>query len=859
MDSSASSTRPRVWLDSRRGIVPAASEASQSRKGSGGPRGALRDACRRLRRGGGATRGPRPRTAKRPTEPRSALRGGRQRRPPGRPSPCRSHATRRGRQAASRAGRVVGSARSAYDRVPPALRLSLRRRRAGRGERRSCDLPRRPRPRTRLAQARGTCGAVVDRRARPRGGRDAPARALRALPRRDRPRHPARSPGPRPGRGHRGSGPLPCRPGRARGADRARAEPGLPRRPTPARSARRAHRARRGGAGARAEARRGPADRGCARAGDGGLACALPAPGRPAGPREQLRLPGAQPPRSAPRPAPGARGDRARPRPGRGRALHSRRRGAAGERAPGARALGVRPGAHPPPRPGTGAAASRARRLPGSRRPRAPAPLPARLQDLEPARATPTRRGDPGRARPDRDRPRGAHLRVGHALRRRPERQLPALRPRLGRHRRSRPLLSGLPFDHAPARGLQPRRLRESGHGSADGERAAGARPRAAARHLRARPAPGRARPARRAALVGGSHRGPEPPAARLRAVPRRRPPRPHARVDGGRRSRASTRRAPGRVSSGMTGSLVGRRLVLLVPTLLGVVTLVFAFLHLVPGDPVEIMLGETAAPADVAALRRDLGLDRPLPAQYARFLARGARGDLGKSIAFRTSVTRAVAGRYPATLELAGAAFILALGLALPLGVAAALRPGSAVDRTTRLASLAGACLPGFWLGPLLILLFSLRLGWLPVSGRGGLAHLVLPATTLGLGMLAILVRLVRTSMIVALGEDYVRSARAKGAPEWRVIAVHALRNALLPVTTVAGLQAGALLAGAIITETIFAWPGLGRLLVQAIDARDYPLVQGCVLAIGLTYVAVNTATDLLHRAIDPRLRDAR
>src|SRR5206468_26369 len=217
---------------------------------------------------------------------------------------------------------------------------------------------------------------------------------------------------------------------------------------------------------------------------------------------------------------------------------------------------------------------------------------------------------------------------------------------------------------------------------------------------------------------------------------------------------------------------------------------------HLVPGDPVEIMLGETAAPADVAALRRDLGLDRPLPAQYARFLARGARGDLGKSIAFRTSVTRAVAGRYPATLELAGAAFILALGLALPLGVAAALRPGSAVDRTTRLASLAGTCLPGFWLGPLLILLFSLRLGWLPVSGRGGLAHLVLPATTLGLGMSAILVRLVRTSMIAALGEDFVRSARANGAPEWRVVAVHALRNALLPVTTVAGLQAGALLA---------------------------------------------------------------
>jgi peptide/nickel transport system permease protein len=304
--------------------------------------------------------------------------------------------------------------------------------------------------------------------------------------------------------------------------------------------------------------------------------------------------------------------------------------------------------------------------------------------------------------------------------------------------------------------------------------------------------------------------------------------------------------------------SLAGRRLLLLVPTLLGVATLVFAFLHLVPGDPVEIMLGESAAPADVAALRRDLGLDRSLPAQYGYFLARAVRGDLGRSIATRTSVARAVASRYPATLELAAAAFILAVALGLPLGIVAALRPGSVVDRVVRLASLVGVCLPGFWLGPLLILFFSLHLGWLPVSGRGGLAHLVLPATTLGLGMSAILVRLVRTSMLATLGEEYVRSARAKGAPEWRVVAVHALRNALLPVTTVIGLQAGALLAGAIITETIFAWPGLGRLLVQAIDARDYPLVQGCVLAIGLTYVAINTATDMLQRAIDPRLRDA-
>jgi peptide/nickel transport system permease protein len=303
--------------------------------------------------------------------------------------------------------------------------------------------------------------------------------------------------------------------------------------------------------------------------------------------------------------------------------------------------------------------------------------------------------------------------------------------------------------------------------------------------------------------------------------------------------------------------SLLVRRLLLTVPTLLGVATLVFAFLHFVPGDPVEIMLGETAAPADVDALRHDLGLDLPLAAQYTRFLTRAVRGDLGRSIAYRAPVTSIIAAHYPATLELAAAALLVALVVALPLGVLAALRPRSTVDRLARMASLAGACLPTFWLGPLLILGFSIELGWLPVSGRGGLAHLVLPAGTLGLGMMGILARLTRASMLEALGEDYVRTARAKGAPEWRVVAVHALRNALLPVTTVAGLQAGALLAGAIITETVFAWPGLGRLVVQAIDARDYPLVQGCILVIGVSYVAVNTATDLLHGVIDPRLRD--
>jgi len=291
---------------------------------------------------------------------------------------------------------------------------------------------------------------------------------------------------------------------------------------------------------------------------------------------------------------------------------------------------------------------------------------------------------------------------------------------------------------------------------------------------------------------------------------------------------------------------------------MLGAATIVFALLRAVPGDPVEIMLGESASPADVAALRRDLGLDGPPAAQYLAFLTRVARGDLGVSITYRAPVATVIASRYGATLELAGAAALVAVGFALPLGLLAASRPRSLADRLARLVSLLGACLPSFWLGPLLILVFSIELGWLPVSGRAGLDSVVLPALTLGLGMAGILVRLTRTTMLAALREDWIRTARAKGTPEWRVFALHALRNALPPVVTVAGLQAGGLLAGAIITETIFAWPGLGRLVVQAIDARDYPLVQGCVLAIAFTYLLMNTAADLLHRVLDPRLRDA-
>lgn len=301
------------------------------------------------------------------------------------------------------------------------------------------------------------------------------------------------------------------------------------------------------------------------------------------------------------------------------------------------------------------------------------------------------------------------------------------------------------------------------------------------------------------------------------------------------------------------------RRLALTIPTALGLTLLVFALLEIVPGDPVEIMLGEAALPADVAAMRSALGLDRPLPGRLAHFVAGLARGDLGHSIAFRAPVTQIIAARLPATLELAAAALLAGLLLGVPAGILAAVRRGGASDRLLRTVSLLGICVPGLWLGPLLILVFAMALGWLPVSGRGSPAHLVLPALTLGVGMASLLVRLTRASMLETLHEPYVTSALARGATEARAVLRHALPNALPPVVTVVGLQAGALLGGTVITETIFSWPGIGRLLVEAIQARDYPLVQGCVLVIGLVYVVVNGLTDAIVARLDPRGVDGR
>jgi len=288
----------------------------------------------------------------------------------------------------------------------------------------------------------------------------------------------------------------------------------------------------------------------------------------------------------------------------------------------------------------------------------------------------------------------------------------------------------------------------------------------------------------------------------------------------------------------------------------LGVCTLVFLLIHLVPGDPVEVMLGEGASTADRSALRAALGLDRPLAEQYLDFLGGIARLDLGTSLHDQRPVTGLLLERAGPTLELALAALALAVGIALPLGVLAARHQGGILDRAAMAVSLVGAAIPNFWLGPMLILLFSLWLGWTPVSGRDGWLSLVLPAVTLGTGLAAVLARMVRASVLEVMGEDYVRTARAKGLGPTAVLWRHALRAAWLPILTLIGLQLGGLLAGAVITETVFAWPGLGSLLVEAIQQRDYPVVQGAVLLISLTYVLVNGLTDLAYGLLDPRIR---
>jgi ABC-type dipeptide/oligopeptide/nickel transport system permease component len=297
-------------------------------------------------------------------------------------------------------------------------------------------------------------------------------------------------------------------------------------------------------------------------------------------------------------------------------------------------------------------------------------------------------------------------------------------------------------------------------------------------------------------------------------------------------------------------------RFLLTLPALWLVLSLVFLLIHIVPGDPVEQMLGEGAAPGQVADLRHSLGLDRPLLVQYGRYLWEVAHGDLGQSYKFQTPVRRVIFERYPATMQLAFLALLVCSAIAIPAGVLSANRRGQTTDRVVSLLTLFGLAVPNFALGPLLITLFSIKLGWLPVSGRGGPLNYILPAATLGAALAAILTRMVRGAMLEELSSDYVRTARAKGLPTSAVLVRHALRNALIPIITILGLQFGTLLAGTIVTETIFSWPGIGRLTVQAISSRDYPLLQGCILVIALSYVLVNLLTDVLYSFIDPRVR---
>ncbi|MFT4560610.1 MAG: peptide/nickel transport system permease protein [Gammaproteobacteria bacterium] len=297
------------------------------------------------------------------------------------------------------------------------------------------------------------------------------------------------------------------------------------------------------------------------------------------------------------------------------------------------------------------------------------------------------------------------------------------------------------------------------------------------------------------------------------------------------------------------------QRLITAAIVLLGVSSITFFLLHLVPGDPIEVMLGESANLADRARLRTELGLDAPLFQQWTEFHAGLLRLDFGNSLFSKKPIADMLATSIPWTVLLAAVSLACALIIAVPLGVLAALRPNTGWDTTAATISLLGVSIPNFLLGPLLIIVFSIGLGWLPVGGNDGLESIVLPALTLGASLAAILARMVRASLLEVLSEEYIVSARARGLARSTVVLRHALPNAALPVLTIIGLQLGALLGGAVITETIFSWPGLGQMTIEAIQRRDYPLVQACVLTISASYVLVNTVTDLVYVRVDPRI----
>lgn len=298
------------------------------------------------------------------------------------------------------------------------------------------------------------------------------------------------------------------------------------------------------------------------------------------------------------------------------------------------------------------------------------------------------------------------------------------------------------------------------------------------------------------------------------------------------------------------------RRILFILPILYCLATLVFFLIHLIPGDPVDLILGEQALAGDKLMLRYQLGLHEPLWLQHLHYIYNLIQGDWGMSLFTHRPVIEMIGERYPATLKLTMVAMIVAVGLAFPLGLIAALRKNSFWDHGAMVTALLGISMPNFWLGPLLVLLFSVQLGWLPVSGREMPGSIILPALTLGTAMAALLSRMIRASMLEVLKEDYLRTARAKGLKESVVILKHAIRNALNPVVSIMGLQIGGLLAGAIVTEKIFSWPGVGLLLIESIQRRDYPVVQGCILVVAFSYVIVNLLTDLAYKKLDPRIQ---
>ena len=299
------------------------------------------------------------------------------------------------------------------------------------------------------------------------------------------------------------------------------------------------------------------------------------------------------------------------------------------------------------------------------------------------------------------------------------------------------------------------------------------------------------------------------------------------------------------------------RRFLQMIPITLGIITLIFSLIHLIPGDPAASIAGEGARPEDIAQVRKALGLDLPLWKQYVTYLGNLARGDLGRSFRTNESVAKEILARYPATIQLAFGAMIVAILVAFPLGIVSAIYRGSWIDNVARFFALVGVSMPSFWFGPLLIIAFAIKFEWFPVSGReAGFKSIVLPSVTMGLALAAILTRMIRVSLAEELTQLYVTTAIAKGVTRGKAIFRHALKNALIPVITVLALQFGSLLTGAIITEQIFSWPGLGRLLIQSITTRDYPQVQASILVIALTYILVNFISDLMYGVVDPRIK---